>query len=380
MERPFSVAFCAGDPSGDQHAAGILKELHNIHPNLRCWGIGGPEMQKEGFQPILPFAQFNRMGFAEVITHLPFFLKAKKTFVKQLSRTPPEVLVCVDYPGFNMELLKEAHKLKIPVVWYIAPMVWAWKKKRAQTLGNLASHIAVIFPFEVQYFDKFRAPVSFVGNPLSESIIKEEKSNQKRRSLPQQGSPIRLAVVPGSRKQEIDKMLPPMLSAAKILKKEYPNLQITVSKYQGFNNSYFKRRIDLDCINIFPGSLRNLLESSDIAMVTSGTASLETALMGVPHVIAYRTSTINYEIMKRLVKIPHIGLPNVIAREKIVPELIQRDVNPQRLASEIKSILNYEEKYNTMAQKLYELRTLLGERNSSLSLAQIIFSFYKTES
>ena len=334
-------------------------------------------MVMEGFEPILPFSSFNRMGFAEVALHMPFFLRAKSYFVEQLRRTPPDVLVCVDYPGFNMVLLKEAHKLKIPVVWYIAPMVWAWKKKRAKVLSNLASHIAVIFPFEVPCFNRYTSAVTFVGNPTLEKLKSEGLLQSHPRKAPSKDKPLRLALLPGSRIQEIKKMLRPMLDAANIVKESYPNLEITVSRFNGFNSSIFKTSKFKGSIRVFPGPLRELLNDSDLALVTSGTASLETSLLGVPHVIAYRTSAINYAIFKKLVKIPHIGLPNIIAGKRLIPECIQSQASPEKMASELKKMIENRQHYEDTAKKLFDLRTILDKSNPSTALAQTIDTFRK---
>jgi lipid-A-disaccharide synthase len=166
--------FVAGDPSGDEHASAVIGELRKQLPDVRLFGIGGPCMQENGFEALLPFEPFNRMGIAEVLLHLPFFLNAKSFLIKQLRNIRPAALVCVDYPGFNIPLMKAARGLGIPVVWYIVPQVWAWKKKRAKVLGDYASFIAVVFPFEKEYFIPYPAPVEFVGHPLVELLDREK--------------------------------------------------------------------------------------------------------------------------------------------------------------------------------------------------------------
>jgi lipid-A-disaccharide synthase len=210
-----SLMFIAGDPSGDEHTAPIVERLRAGIPEASLWGIGGPAMEKNGFTPVMPFAPFNRMGFAEVAAHLRFFFSARRTLIDTMEKRRPDALVCVDYPGFNIPMMKASQKLGIPVVWYIAPMVWAWKQDRAAVLGAHAAHIAVIFPFEVPYFSCYEAPVSFVGNPTVEAMRLEGAFAAKRSVHP--GSPrsgnFRIALVPGSRVQEIEHLLPRMLSA-----------------------------------------------------------------------------------------------------------------------------------------------------------------------
>jgi len=362
--------FIAGDPSGDIHAAPIIKKLIDRCPDVKTYGIGGPAMAQAGFHQILPFEKFNRMGYAEVIKHLPFFLSAKKFLVKIMKAQKPDALVCVDYSGFNIPMMKAAAKLKIPVIWYIAPMVWAWKRKRAKTLGDHASHIAVIFPFEIPYFSPFKAPVTFVGNPLTESL---PNSGDTVKKFPADKT-FRLAIIPGSRYQEIKNMLPVMLDTVDILKREHPQLKITISKFKGVNQELFEDAAQRG-FELFSGKLSELLAKSDLALVTSGTASLETALMGVPMVITYRTSAISYNIYKSFVKISHIGLPNIIAQTEIVPECIQSDATAQNLADKLNRFLKEPAYWEESVTNLSTLRAKLGEKTPSDEVANIIYSY-----
>jgi len=362
--------FIAGEPSGDAHASSVIGAINERRPSADVWGVGGPKMQAAGFDSVLPFAEFNRMGYLEVLSHLPFFLGAKKKLLKMMAGARrPDVLVCVDYSGFNTPMMKEAREMGIPVVWYIAPMVWAWKRKRAAVLGALASHIAVIFPFETQYFSPYAAPVTFVGNPLTES-------------LPQTGAAkkfpgadgFRVAIVPGSRPQEIKNMLNTMTDAALMLKANFPNIKIAVSRFAGFDESLFRRAEDAG-FEIFGGPLPALLQRSDLALVTSGTATLETALMGVPMVIAYRTSRVSYAVYKQFVTINNIGLPNIIAGKSIVPECVQGGATPKKIYCEAERLISMPQRWEETAANLSALRARLGEKKPSKELADIIFSF-----
>ncbi len=373
MPRKASVMIIAGDPSGDHHAAPVIQRLKQYNPDLTFWGIGGPAMTSQGFEAVMPFAPFNKMGFVEVARHLPFFLKAKNRIVRMMKDRRPDVVVCVDYPGFNMMILRETRKLEIPVVWYIAPMVWAWKRKRAEVLGSLASHIAVIFPFETKYFQPYGAPVSYVGNPLTESIRDDGLKCFPERKFPK--GPIELAVVPGSRPQEIKHMLTPMLDAARLLKEEFPQLVVSVSKFSGLDGSLFDQVLQYSDFRIFPGPLRDQLKNSHIALVTSGTASLETALLGIPQVIAYRTSALTYTIFKKLVKTPFIGLPNIIADSCVAPECIQDEAEPRVMALKLQHLLSKPKYYKKAVDDLSTLKQRLGDSSPSLNVAEIIYSY-----
>jgi lipid-A-disaccharide synthase len=374
-----SVMFVAGDPSGDQHAAAVIRRLRDMLPQVRTLGIGGPSMKEEGFDQLMPFEPFNRMGFAEIVAHLPFFLNAKFRLVKELSSRRPGALVCVDYPGFNIPLMKAAHGLGIPVVWYIVPQVWAWKRKRAAVLGANATHIAVVFPFEEEYFRRYASPVSFVGHPLVELLdaIRPAPGAVLRRH-PNSAALVRLALVPGSRRQEIVRMLPPMIDAALVLKRRYPALAVTVSTCRGLESDLFAGSV-ARFEAAFPGALHtsdeplfNLVSKCDCAIVTSGTATLQTALAGVPLVVAYRTSPLTFSLMKSMVRLPYIGLPNIVAGRPIVPECIQNGVSGERLAQETARFLESKDLYESTNRALVALRGKLGEKKPSQEVAAII--------
>lgn len=358
-----SILIVAGDPSGDKHASSVVRKLRLKFPESRVWGIGGPLMKKEGFEPVFPFEPFNKMGFLEVVSHLPFFLRAKRKLIKKMRQSKPDCLICVDYPGFNMLLMKEAKKMGIPVFWYIAPMVWAWKKKRAEELGRCCAHIGCIFPFEVDYFAPYTKNVSFVGNPLVEEIAFRKREIDKK-------APV-VAIIPGSRAQEIEKMLVPMIEAYKIFKARFPKARGIVSQCRPFPESVDGKLKEAG-LEVFTGPLQELLGKVDLAMVTSGTATLETALCGVPMVIVYKTSSVSYAIYKLLVKVSFIGLPNIIANEKVVPECIQDDAEPQKIADCLGEYIDNEEKLSLTMQKFETIRSTLGFYNPSVKIAEIV--------
>jgi lipid-A-disaccharide synthase len=362
---PPSLMFIAGDPSGDEHAAPIVSRLRRDLPDATLWGIGGPAMERCGFAPVMPFAPFNRMGFAEVAMHLGFFFAARRRLCALMKQRRPGAVVCIDYPGFNILLMKDAHELGIPVVWYIAPMVWAWKKDRAAVLGAHASHIAVIFPFEVPYFSPYRAPVTFVGNPTVEAMRDEGAFTKKTGAGPGNSS-FRLAVVPGSRRQEIVHLLPRMLGACALLKQRMPGLRATVSACGSLPASLYRKIIGGAPAEVFEGRLREL--------VTSGTATLEAALLGVPHVIAYHTSLITHAIARSVIRIPYIGLPNIVAGKVIVPECIQEKAGPGHLAAAMSPFIESPALYADTVNALVALREKLGEKRPSEEVCAIIKS------
>ena len=247
------VMFIAGDPSGDEHASHVLHRLKAILPCGRFFGIGGPAMASHSFEQLMPFEEFNRMGLLEVIEHLPFFLKAKQRLIETMDKEKPKVLVCIDYPGMNIPLMKAAHERGIPVVWYIVPQVWAWKKNRAAILGRYASFIGTVFPFEVDYFKNYSAPVSFVGHPLVEAMEKRALTEPSicRASI-NDGNPIRIALIPGSRKQEIENMLAVMLQVIP----DFKDYQFVVGGMSSISPAFYERVLVAAVFRRFPPSVQ----------------------------------------------------------------------------------------------------------------------------
>lgn len=360
------VMFVAGDPSGDIHAARILSRLHQRPGGCEAFGIGGPALKREGLRELLPFDKFSHMGFLEVFVRLPFFLSAKSYLVRRMKEEGPSVVVLVDYPGFNIPVMKAARRLGIPVVWYIAPKAWAWKRKRAAVLAAHATRVAAIFPFEVDFFGSFGAAVEFVGNPLVEQLPPPERHKTE-------GGAPRLALVPGSRRQEIDRILGPMIEACRILRRTHPGLDILVSRCSWLPNTLYSKHIGDMNVGFHDGALGELLSSSDVAMVTSGTATLEAALLGIPHIVVYRTSFVTYAIFRLVLTIPHISLPNIVAGREIVPEYIQGEARPRALATQIERYLSSAQAREAMRKQLLSLRARLGGKSPSHEVPRIIY-------
>ncbi|MDD5674887.1 MAG: lipid-A-disaccharide synthase [Chitinivibrionales bacterium] len=370
------VLFIAGDPSGDCHAAPIIAKLLQKNPAFAIYGVAGPAMQSAGCMPLMPFEPFNRMGFLEVLLHLGFFLRARKNIANFIRKYRPSVVVCVDYPGFNFLIMKVAARLKIPVVWYIAPQVWAWKPKRAKTLAKFASFIGVIFPFETDYFSVYKqARVEFVGHPLVEALNSGRRTPEPAAQTKFVPGRLRLAIVPGSRVQEIELILAPMMAAYSILKKEFPALSAVVSQYGALSRRLFERYYHYQDVSIEHGPLPELLNGCDCAFVKSGTATLETALRRIPLVVVYKTSNFSYFLLKRLVHLSYIGLPNIVAGEKIVPECIQQQVSGPLLAQAMRPFLLKGEVYHHTVKALERLESQLGNKKPSQEMSERIAAY-----
>lgn len=368
------IMFSAGDPSGDRHAADIINELVRRFPEAQFSGLGGPKMTAAGFSSFLPFNRMNVMGFLEVVKHIPFLLQAKKIFVTKMKTEKPDLLVCVDYSGFNMPLAKEAKKMGVPVVWYIVPKFWAWKREKYTTfLKNYVDRAAVIFPFVTKSYGDVSDNMEFVGNPLVEQNINAGYDFDRPQIENLKNSEkIRIALTPGSRRSEITNILPVMIGACKIIKKKYPNISVEVSKWSGFSEEFF-RDITGDDVNLTEDPLEELYKRSDMTIITSGTATLQAALAQIPMVILFRSSPISVWLYKKMVTgINHMGLPNIIAQKELVPELIQEDANEDVIAEKISNYIEDSDLYNRTIRNLKKIKDDLGDLSPSERVSDII--------
>jgi len=370
----------AGDPSGDEHASHVISHIVKARPDIECFGVGGPKMQAAGFQTLMPFAPFNRMGLGEVLSGIAFFAHARKTLAEEMARRRPDMLVAVDYAGFNIGMMKTANRLGIPVLWYIAPKVWAWKKNRAQIIGKCAQYIACILPFEPRYFEGYGARPLYVGNPCVEELLQSGSIGAGRRKGARRHNdrPWRIALVPGSRPQEIRRIFPSMAEAGAILRSTY-KAHVRVSTYAGLDKRLFSPCLQKYGLEGFAGPLIELLAWADAAIVTSGTATLQAALMGVPHVLVYNMSLINYIAFKCIIRFPYIGLPNIIARKEIIKECVQRNSKPGQLVAHVARFLKEPEYYETTKNELAALQAVLGEKRPSEEVSRIILEHLSRE-
>lgn len=368
------IFISAGDPSGDRNSAPLVKSILKEIPNSRCVGLGGPAMCREGFESRFEFSRFNKMGYVEVLKELPFFLREKKRFIRMLQEEKPQLLICVDYSGFNTPLMKAARSLGIPVLWYIAPMIWAWKKyKHGPRLGEYASHIAVIFPFEVPYWEEFTSHVSYVGNPL----LEEEQLRKQVARTPLAGKKeFIIALAPGSRRMELTRVLPVMVEAADILRKtRSEKLRFRVSCTEYLPDELYESAANAG-FELFRGSLTELFQTSDMAMVTSGTTTLHASLTGIPMMILYRSSAILYLMVKLLTRrseFSHIGLPNIMSEpDEVAREFIQGDLRPDFLAEEVSRFIDDSSYEEERCKYLDKLQNSFGAKVPSQELIPVI--------
>lgn len=322
----------AGEASGDLHASNLIKELKILDANaqFRCWG--GDLMKEQGADLVKHYRELSFMGFTEVIMNLRTILKNIDFCKKDILHYKPDVLILVDYPGFNLRIAEFAKNNGIKVFYYISPQIWAWHQSRVHKIKRVVDRMFVILPFEKEFYKNFNFNVDFVGHPLLDAVA--DYSNQSNQLILDSDKPI-IALLPGSRKQEIATVLPLMLS----MQKYYPDYQFVIAGAPSQINEYYQPFISNADIKVVFNQTYQLLKKAHVALVTSGTATLETALFGVPEVVCYKGGTISFAIAKQLVKVKFISLVNLIMGREIVKELIQSELNESNLKVELDKLL-----------------------------------------
>lgn len=375
VNESISILMVAGEPSGDLHAAGVVQHLRELEPRVHIFGIGGDRMREAGQEQLYTTRQMAVIGFTEVIKHLPFFWKVFRRLEFECRRRKPACAILVDYPGFNLRLARRLKRLGVPVLYYIAPQVWAWGANRIPKMARWIDHMAVVFPFEVSLFENAGIPTTFVGHPLLEGLAPEVSESEFRRQHGLVDAPI-LGLLPGSRKQEVETLLPDMLRAAAILKKRDESLRVLVSRAAGVPHPLYKELVQslLPEALIVANQTYSLMRYSQACLVASGTATLETACFATPMVIVYRVSELSYRIGRRLVRLDCIGLANIVAGERVVPELIQHDFTPARAAEALRRLLYDAAHAEAIRRKLRTVREKLGEPGASRKVAELALS------
>ena len=367
------ILISAGEASGDIHAAAVTAAIKKIDSSAEVFGMGGDALRDAGGEVLFDIKDHGVMGFVEVLKKLPDLFKLRDDFEKVMDERKPDCLITVDYPGFNMKLAKLAHDKGIPVVSYIAPSAWAWHKSRAKKVAKIVDKVACIFPFEYDVYKEAGAYVEFVGHPLVD-IVKPSMTKEEAMAFAgkEEGKKL-ILLMPGSRLMEIEKMLPTLLEAAKIIKKQLPEVSFVMPRAGTIPISLLEEKIQasgLD-VKITEGHNYDLFSVADLALATSGTVTLEAALCGLGSVIVYKTNPVTYFIAKLLVNIPHIGLPNIVAAKSVVPELIQNDFTPAKVAQEALALLE-SERNAKMKEDLAYVKERLGKPGAVGRVAELV--------
>jgi lipid-A-disaccharide synthase len=384
------LAIVAGEASGDLHASEVVRELKKLDPTLTTFGIGGDFLAREGMTLLHHAREMAIIGLFNVLRHIRFFRRVMRELIETIERERPDAVMFVDYPGFNMRAAKRVKALGIPIVYYISPQIWAWHRGRVREIERTVDRMIVILPFEEAFYREHHVPVTYVGHPLIEQVI------GVKRAAPREGV-TRIALLPGSRRQEVKALLPAMLDAVEILRAggwrlaagggdsagqeagrtagatqtiEPYIVQAPTIEHHELEAIVKAKGVD---VPILPHDRGEGIAAADVALSSSGTATLECAVLGTPVVVMYRLSRMTHWIGQKLVQVPHFSLVNIIAGKEVVPELLQHDVNGERIAAEARRLL--EPEYNRwVREELAAVRTKLGEPGASRRAAEAIMS------
>lgn len=373
-DLPPTILLLAGEASGDQHGARVAAALRDRWPGARLLGLGGEKMAAQGVELLAGLDDLAVMGFAEILSRLPFFWRLEGRLKKLLDDDRIDLVLPIDYPGLNLRMARAARKRGIPVLYYIAPQVWAWKPRRARRLATDADHVAVILPFEVPVLREAGAAVTFVGHPLLErtEAVPERASFCRELDL-DPDRPI-LALFPGSRRQELERHTELFLEATERLRRDRPEIQPVLARASSVRPSAFD---ELD--TPVASDSRALLRHARVALVKSGTTTLEAALEGTPFVVAYRTSPVTYLLARGLVRVEQIALANLVAGRSVVPELIQGDATPEKLAEALAPLIDDGPERDSMVEGLEGVRDALGDSGAASRVAAIAAEILERE-
>ncbi len=365
-----SIMIVAGEASGDLHGAKLAEALTAMDPRLSLFGIGGERMRAAGVRVAVDSRQLAVVGITEITTKLPGILKGWRAACRMLVDYRPDLLILLDFPDFNLRLARYAKRLQTKVLYYISPQIWAWRRRRVQQIRHRVDHMAVILPFEADFYRHHGVTVSFVGHPLM-----DQKANivEGDAGPPPNGPPV-VGLLPGSRDSEVTRLLPPMLGAAVRLQQRL-GVRIMLSCADSVDPHLlarviapYRERLDMAIINGHP---ERVFQSADLLVAASGTATLEAAIYGTPMMIVYRVSPLSYLLGRLLIRVPHIGLVNLIAGRQVVPELIQQRVTPATIAAEAMNLLTQPLERKKMRTDLIKIRKKLGAAGASKRVARI---------
>jgi lipid-A-disaccharide synthase len=370
------IMLIAGEASGDLHAANLVKAFKK-KSDLKFIGIGSTALKKEGVQIMMDSKELAVVGITEVFSKLPHILKGIKTAKRALRQFRPDLLILIDFPDFNLLIAGIAKRMGIPVLYYISPQVWAWRSGRVNKIRRLVDHMAVILPFEADFYRKHGVSATFVGHPLLDSVQPlSEAIFEKNLS----GPPV-LGILPGSRDKEILNHLPIMLDAARQLKAHFPDMKVLVSLASSLERNFVEQILDkyrgsLEA-ELVEGGAENTFNQSTILVAVSGTVTLEAALAGVPMVIVYRVSPLSYRLGKTLIRIKYISLINIVARRELLPELIQEKATSENIFSAVKNMLGNPGQAALLHKQLVWMRNAFGRPGASDRVADIAMNMLK---
>ena len=370
--RPSRLLVSCGEPSGDFYGAELVRHLRTSEPGLDVFGLGGDRLLTEGAHLLAHTRDLAMVGITEVVRHVGRLHRLFGRVVEQIDRTPPDVAVLVDYPDFNLRLARQLKARGVPVVYYVSPQIWAWKGGRIRAIRDTVTRMLVIFPFEEELYRRAGVNVTFVGHPLVDAA---HPAPDRGVFLREQGlDPERpvIALLPGSRRGEVAHNLPPLAGAVIRLAARRPDLQFLLARAPGLDDGLFDGPLAGTPVRVVLGRSHAVLGVAAVALVASGTATVETALIGIPMVVVYRLSPLTYFLGRPFVHVDRYAMPNLVAGRLVVPELIQADFTPERVTEEALSLLENEARAGTMRRDLAEVRLKLGGSGASLRAAAVV--------
>lgn len=375
MYKANSVVIVAGEESGDLHAAKLIQQLKSTHPDIKISGIGGKHMSDAGAELIADLASYGVTGATEVLRYFKIIKNAFNAIQAHLKNNPPDLLILVDYPGFNLRLAKYAkEKLNLKIIYYISPQIWAWKAKRIHLIKKCVDHMAVILPFEKDIYQQAGVPVDFVGHPLVEKMTDKASAELCREQLQLPKDKRIIALLPGSRTNEIIRHMPILRDTAQLLQQSDPNVHFVIPiartiKREKIEAYFSQSKLNISFIN---DQAIECMSAADFVIVASGTASLECALLEKPMCIIYKSSLLTYIIAMKLIKVRFLGLCNLLAKKMIVPEFLQYDCNPIELYKYIKNFYTDSQQEQQMRSELFTLKENMSSKQSERTLESIV--------
>jgi len=379
QKPPLSIMFSAGESSGDQHAANMFLELKKHQPDIKGFGMGGAKMALAGIDIRYDSGSIGVIGVVEVLKHYSEIRRALKLIQQLVSTERPDLLVCVDYKEFNLKLARFAKQCGIKVLFYVSPQVWAWRPGRVKTYGKAIDMMAVIFPFETTYYDAENVPVRYVGHPSVDKVHPQRSRLEDMAIFNLDESNPVIGLLPGSRANEINRLLPIMLAAAEILQARIPGIQFMLPQADSISDELLESYMDRSPVKItvIKNQPYDVIQCCDVVMTTSGTATIEIALLNVPMVITYKLAALTYWLGRWLVNTPFIGLPNIILGKGFIKELIQHEATSENLAEEIERILTDKFYVDQMRDNLNQVKQQLGQGGGSKNMAELALEIMK---
>jgi lipid-A-disaccharide synthase len=374
--KPKKVLLVAGEVSGDLHGSCLVEAVHRMDPDIQFLGVGGEGLKRAGMKLLHHSQSLSVVGITEVFAKLGSIFKALRTLKKSLVREKPDLIILIDFPEFNLRLARIAHRKGIPILYYISPQVWAWRPGRVKLIARVVKKMVVFFPFEVPLYEAAGVDVEWVGHPLLDTVKPTLSKEMAFRQFGLDPGRRTVGLLPGSRIHEIERLLPALLASARLLQKEIPELQFVIPLAPGLSRATLSSQMSSVSVpvTVVEGFTYDVMNVCDLLITASGTATLEGAILGKPMIILYKVSLPSSWVARAMIRVDHIGLVNLVAEREIAPELLQKDVNPQRIVEEAFRILRDPLVSRKMTEAMEGVRQKLGEPGAAERAARIVTS------